>query len=1102
MSYRTFLRIFGYEVDGTTHKDVLAAHARESGTFATSSESGKKKGRPGKNPHWGPKQVLSVVQQKMATQFSSVRKAFRFADADKSGHLDYEEFRQVLRHYNIEMYDADFQKLMRTIDPDGSGEVTYNEFLKVVGGSIAGGTDTGGLAAQLQNKQLDTIMAIGGDSTKSAGKPGVNPTWTATKLEETLANQLALSSKSVRGAFRKFDADSSGSLDYNEFRGVLRRYNIEMSDKNYMDVMHKFDPDGSGHIDYREFLERFGKNIAGHADTGGLSAALQEGNTGLDVGKDAARREKFKLLAGKPAKNPRWTAKQLKKRLEDALSVSEKSVVGAFLKFDADRSGALDFDEMRMVLRKFNIEMDDDNFLQIMYEMDPDGSGCFDYNEFLHHFGEGIAGAADTQGLANQLQDLQNTKRTATGLPMIESKSGGKPGVNPHWTWKQLKQVLSDQLALHSKSVRGAFRRFDEDKSGSLDHDELRCVLRTMNIEMTDDNFLEVMEYFDPDGSGHIDYREFAQHFGSGISGAADGPDGLSNKLMDADARRAAEAANTTINFGKDTGSKGRPGENPHWTAKQVKHAIENHIALASKSALKAFKRFDTDHSGTLDYDEFRQVLRRYNIEMSDENYLDVMKVFDPDGGGSLDYNEFLVQFGSAIAGGTDGPSGISAKLQHGDEIEDRHGKSGPARPAWSFVTAGGDSSLMGSIGANAAPPGGFKPKLPRWRPADVKRVLGQKLGDKYTSTTQAFRYLDEDKSGHLDLHEFRMLMATFNIEMDDADFANLCKSLRIASSGMPFTEFMHLFGGSISGQADSGWIQGTTAHSYFTKKRAGAGSGPPSEACTDPGVYDDLSSLAPSTARSVISARPSSARARPSSSGGSRVAQRLESAQRQASKYGVTNGSTMPPRSTNRATIPLTSENIEAFTKANAEDESDVVKIDGRRYDVETGGLNTTAASKMMVGSLRSALKVLNADRRKENGDLGVVKEAKRKKAQRSKTRPASAGASSSRRRKRSINTVTFLERKAKAAAEAKNAKTNYCTPLKKPTHRSGRVFRMDDPRYNPPKKRSSASKHLYMLMTVQVRKYLPMHRAIFSFTKKVVTYNSLPFLWFASAL
>ena len=293
---------------------------------------------------------------------------------------------------------------------------------------------------------------------------------------------------------------------------------------------------------------------------------------------------------------------------------------------------------------------------------------------------------------------------------------------------------------------------------------------------MSDENFLEIMKHFDPSGDGVLDYREFVTHFGSGISGSADGADGLSSKLMDADARRAAAATQTTIDFGTDNAAKGRPGEHPVWTAKQVKHAIEDHLALSSKSVLKAFQRFDADHSGALDYDEFRQVIRRYNIEMSDENYLEVMKNFDPDGGGQIEYNEFLSQFGAAIAGGTDGPGGISAKLQHGDETEDRHGKSGGAsKPAWGFVTGGGGGDSddpMGSIGASDGARVGFAPKLPHWRPADVKRVLGQKLGDKYSSTTQAFRYLDEDKSGHLDLHEFRMLMATFNIEMTDEDFS------------------------------------------------------------------------------------------------------------------------------------------------------------------------------------------------------------------------------------------------------------------------------------------------------------------------------------------
>ena len=121
-------------------------------------------------------------------------------------------------------------------------------------------------------------------------------------------------------------------------------------------------------------------------------------------------------------------------------------------------------------------------------------------------------------------------------------------------------------------------------------------------------------------------------------------------------------------------------------------------------------------------------MIRRYNIEMSDENYLEVMKNFDPDGGGQIEYNEFLSQFGAAIAGGTDGPGGISAKLQHGDETEDRHGKSGGAsKPAWGFVTGGGGGDSddpMGSIGASDGARVGFAPKLPHW--PDVKACSGR----------------------------------------------------------------------------------------------------------------------------------------------------------------------------------------------------------------------------------------------------------------------------------------------------------------------------------------------------------------------------------------
>ena len=46
-------------------------------------------------------------------------------DKDKSGCIDTMEMRAMLLNFNIQMDDANFDKLMRKIDPDGSGEIQW-----------------------------------------------------------------------------------------------------------------------------------------------------------------------------------------------------------------------------------------------------------------------------------------------------------------------------------------------------------------------------------------------------------------------------------------------------------------------------------------------------------------------------------------------------------------------------------------------------------------------------------------------------------------------------------------------------------------------------------------------------------------------------------------------------------------------------------------------------------------------------------------------------------------------------------------------------------------------------------------------------------------
>ena len=96
LSYRTFLRIFGYNTDGTVREDNSSSYEFGNSSVFEDRYSTIRKNEAGKIPRWRPKQVIGVLKQKMATQFNSARKAFRFADMDKNGNLDYEEFKKVL----------------------------------------------------------------------------------------------------------------------------------------------------------------------------------------------------------------------------------------------------------------------------------------------------------------------------------------------------------------------------------------------------------------------------------------------------------------------------------------------------------------------------------------------------------------------------------------------------------------------------------------------------------------------------------------------------------------------------------------------------------------------------------------------------------------------------------------------------------------------------------------------------------------------------------------------------------------------------------------------------------------------------------------------
>jgi hypothetical protein len=111
----------------------------------------------------------------------------------------------------------------------------------------------------------------------------------------------------------------------------------------------------------------------------------------------------------------------------------------------------------------------------------------------------------------------------------------------------------------------------------------------------------------------------------------------------------------------------------------------------------KAFSMFDTDGSGSIDFNELRGVCKQIGVPMTDDDLRAAMAEIDEDGSGELDKKEFKAWFKSLSAAGTGGKGG--SRLE---EIKIRSIMSGSTIAGLSRRMQGGASPRDALVGEMA----------------------------------------------------------------------------------------------------------------------------------------------------------------------------------------------------------------------------------------------------------------------------------------------------------------------------------------------------------------------------------------------------------------
>jgi Ca2+-binding EF-hand superfamily protein len=165
-----------------------------------------------------------------------------------------------------------------------------------------------------------------------------------------------------------------------------------------------------------------------------------------------------------------------------------------------------------------------------------------------------------------------------------------------------------------------------------------------------------------------------------------------------------------------------------------------------------SFRRFDRDHSGALNMAEFRDALRQFNFDVSDQELITIMRKFDPNGDGSIRYDEFCSSVLEEDYKAVEHSSG--GQVMHG---ENAHTKAN--REAQEKVNAEDEH------------------KMKQERLNELLGAFREQLFPYKDQIQPMFAAVDTTGDGHVNYDDFKKVLEQMGVQVDEQDLELLVES-------------------------------------------------------------------------------------------------------------------------------------------------------------------------------------------------------------------------------------------------------------------------------------------------------------------------------------
>ena len=420
--------------------------------------------------------TVSLIQDKLAQQFTDIKKAFKYVDLDGNGRVTKGEIERAMHMWNIPIDPDHIAELMGSCDVDGDGSVDYDEFVDALARDTVApdamgkrglqSKDAMGIDGQeMLNEQLGHKKhknhampewmkngAKGGSGAPEMTREEVQALMSQDGKKEELGaikNQAmqAVNSRfgNMRKAFQYLDLDGSGKVGRNEVERALHMWGVPYDPEKLDMLMVEMDSDGDGSVSYNEFIDHLARDTVAPAAMGKRDMQSKEA-----MGVDAQemlneqlghKKHKNYKMASFVEEDDKKGKKGKKKTLADydkkevdgfkdlastAVNSRFSNMRKAFQYLDQDGNGKVGRGEVQRALHMWGVPFDEEKLDALMLQLDSDGDGTVSYDEFIDHLARDTVAPA-----AMGKRDMQSLEAMGVdGQEMLNEQLGHKKHKN------------------------------------------------------------------------------------------------------------------------------------------------------------------------------------------------------------------------------------------------------------------------------------------------------------------------------------------------------------------------------------------------------------------------------------------------------------------------------------------------------------------------------------------------------------------------------------------------------------------------------------------------------------------------------------------------